>query len=648
MYLVYKTKMKNKNLVIILFLAVAFVAGFSILSNRNASESIKTDVSSSSLSSTINLEDFEKALKAIRPKPSAAIRDEILNYIENSTGEEIKKAFNLLLEKDLDKKLSKAKKTISSINIDGDISEWESSGLIQNDKKNDPLATDASYEIGNFEKKDDIKSYAFIMNNNYIYGMIEPYEMPEDYYNYYFRISLLNFENKLIYTFVWTDDGNFIQQWDTDTGENIDNLDVSIAEFTKGENGFEVKVPISKIKNNLPYSFGVEAVSWQEDKNTYDSAYNLFYEQSVYEKYKKAALELLTKYAAKIELTPDDIFPAVQAISDSYIYKRSDTSTKKLVITDGLEMLEKAEDTENYSFTDQKQLKDMPLEALLAWADRGMTYVGHYSEWLYPAKGEKLNKETYEFMILQPETLDLCENLIEENDLLDPSSLANTVKDIELWVTNIEEYRRIPTDMATLEIATAMDPENEWLNDLYEENISDIENGNTTITTVNGIEISKGGNFSPSFQIEYLSDNGFFYGNCVGVATVTSACYKSLGIPSIHFSYEVLGDDFRTGVHIFPMHYSSKDDKWYPYELGGNTVHEWAKPSSDEEYNILYLINRPQTSSYWEPLFTRLKEGKVDFWYNSRFYQKEVTEKVWKKLDQTGYSMKDLKSIFFK
>ncbi|MFA7685418.1 MAG: hypothetical protein WCX95_01310 [Candidatus Gracilibacteria bacterium] len=624
------------------FISIALVLAIgSTLLATNFNKEIQADISSTNPSSTINIDNFKTALKSIRPIVPQKTQDNILAYIQNSQSEELKKAFNLLLEKDLDTKLSKAKRTISGLTIDGNISDWQSSGLIQTDKENDSVAINKNSSTGESYQTDDVKSYAFIMDNNNIYAMIEPSEMPTDWDEYHFRINISNHSNKKIYAIVWLPSTNVIQEWNTETGEYIGKIDMPTAQFAKGETGFEAKIPIAQL-TRLPYSFRAEAVSWQKDRNFYDECNKLFYEQSIYEKYKKSALELLTKYAATTTLTADDPFPAVQAISDSYIYKRADSSTKKSVISDGIEMIKKAKETETYSFPDQKKLKDLPVEALLAWADRSMMYAGYVFMEFFPTNGEKLNQKTYEFTVLQPETLDTCESLIEKNNLIDQTNLKNTIHNIEPWLVKTEKYRR--NDIKDMERNLKFNPDSKYWQNAYQESLNEIANGETNITTINGVNINKGANFSPSFQLDYLTKNGFYYGNCVDVTVMAMTCYKALGIPAFQISYGITANNYYAESHSFPVYYSSKDDKWYTYELGGNPVQEKTLPTSGS-YNVLYRINRPQTNSYWEPYLTELKNANI--WTNTRAATKEISEKDWNTINKDGYSMADFKKILF-
>jgi len=585
----------------------------------------------------------KKALTSLRPKPSVKTQNKILNYLKSSTNPEVARGFNLLSEKNLDAKMAKAKGIISNIKIDGNISDWEASGLIQNDKEGDPAAIDNA-KGWNFAPTDDIKKYCFIMDNKNAYAMVQPFQMPAAGQKYHFRINIYDGDavktlgNK-VYSIIWTSEGNFLQKFDMKTGEFIGNFQISDAVFVK-KDVFEVKMPASVLKN-LPYQFVASAVTWHDFNNVYDEAYTLTSEQGINEKYAKMALPLFVKYADKIDLPVNDLTAISQALSEAYIYKRAENGLRAQVIKDGLAMIKYARNVKKF-FTNQKALGEMDLDEMLTWSNRAIIYGGLGGMQYSPAKNKKFNKTAYNFMFLRPETLDKAMTLMTKNNFLKPDDLGLSLKSLQKWLVDQEKYRR--ENFSDIEaIHTAYKGQANW-ETVYQESLADKNNDQTNITTINGVSINKGAIFSPSFQVDYLLAHNYYYGNCVDAAAVALAVYKALGLPSVPFKYGTSAEGYWKEIHIFPVYYSSAANKWLQSEPYKNSVWSWANPG--KPYKIGFSVIRPQIGSYWAASVIDVKGSEV--WTNSREYSQFITEDAWNEVSDNGYWAEELKKVLYK
>lgn len=589
----------------------------------------------------INESALKKALKSVTPRPSAKVQSKILNYIKSSTNPDVARGFNLLLEKNLDAKMAKAKKIISGIKIDGNISDWESTGLIQSDAEGDFVAIDDSQGFWG-KPVDDIKEYAFIMDNKNAYAMVKPFQMPASGQRYHFRINIYDGDavktlgNK-VYSIIWTSEGNFLQKFDIQTGEFMGNFPISDAVFAK-KDVFEVKMPVSVLEN-LPYQFVASAVIWHDFDNVYDELYTPV-EQPISEKYKKMALPLFIKYANKIDLPANDLTAISQALTEAYIYKRAENGLKPQVIKDGLAMIKYARNVQKF-FTNQKALGEMGLDEMLTWSNRAIVYGGLGNMQYSTSKNKKFNKVAYNFMFLRPETLDKAMTLMTKNNFLKPDDLTLSLKSLQKWLVDEQKYRR--ENFSDIEaIHTAFKGQANW-ETVYQESLEEKNNNQTDITTINGIAINKGQNFSPSFQVDYLLAHNYYYGNCVDAAAVALSVYKALGLPSVSFKYGTSANGYWKEIHEFPVYYSSAANKWLQSEPYENGVWSWADPG--KPYEIGFFIIRPQIGSYWG--INNFTENGAQIWSNVREYAQFITESAWKDINNNGYPAADFAKALY-
>lgn len=572
---------------------------------------------------------------AHHPKLTKKQEAKIKRYLSQNTSSTIKKGLKLLLEKKLDKKLIKAKNIISNFKIDGKISDWKHTGLIKKDDKNDTLPIDKKKDEPKTKGIDDLKSYGFIMDENYIYTMVKPYKMPAKNETYHYQMNLVNQKGHIIYVIFWTSQGNYIQEWNPATGKYVKDHYLPDSIFAK-KNIFEAKIPIAKLIN-LPYFFAAEGIVWHEHRNKYDYSWQTPFEQPIEELYKKASADLFFEYTKKIKLKINDPFPVVQALTDGFVYKFANNNIKQRVINDGIKMIRYAKNI-SYAFPEQITLSKNNLEALLAWANRSFSY-GIYSNY-YLADNKKLNKAVYNFMFMDPNSLKIANSLIKNNNFYDSTNLDNTIYQIETWITDQEKYR------AQIKRLKHQQKYNSYLRPIYLENLYEQKHHQRVITKINGFKIKKDFIYSPTFQIKYLQKHNFFYGNCGDVAIVAEVFYKALGIPVFSLSYNAIAKDFFYSIHTFPVYYSSQDDKWFNYTRNGNPVYDWAKPKNNAPYQIFYTVNHPQIGSYWEDNYQEIKNNNI--WSTTNRPYKIISENSWQEINEQGYPMSSFKKMIYK
>ncbi|NLF25604.1 MAG: hypothetical protein GX589_08130, partial [Deltaproteobacteria bacterium] len=454
-------------------------------------------------------------------------------------------------------------------------------------------------------------------------------------------MNLFDENGNMIYAVVWSSFGNVIQEWDGATGKFLRHLPLRGSVFRKGR-VFEARVPV-RLLRRLPYQFNVQSVSWHNFKNLYDVNHNNVAGMSESEKYKETAIELLLRYGEEVDIPANNPFFVAQALSDAFIYKVAEVSLRPTIVKDGLAMINYAGSLGQSPFAGQAPLSEMSLEALLAWSNRSMIYGDYYAIDYYPARKKRFNREAYEFMILQPRTLHACRELLQSEGVIDTRSVASTADDMNNWLWSRNKYRR--SNLADIEEMYMADPDNPWIKEVYEESLYEKNHGLTNITEVNGVQINKGTVYSPTFQIDYLRKHGLFYGNCVDVVAIESACLTAIGIPGIHVYYGLFSPERGkyTGYHSIWMYYSSLRDKWVNFEKSDTEIDEGGD-FSNSGLTVVWHISRPQIGSFWESRWMNFS-GKP-LYFTPRNVYGSMTESKWWKIYAGGYANGEIVRFF--
>ena len=571
--------------------------------------------------------------------PNAAKR-RVLDYATKSTDPRVREGLALLLEKEssLAMELRRSEERIGALQIDGRKGDW-SSALVTLDARGDTAAIDGTASRGAESASDDLRGAGFVMDDNYAYAMIEPVRMPAHGQRYQYHVLLYGSGGEIISLIVWTESFNAIYTRNPRTGAYAARYSPRGAKFARGE-VFEAKVPRAFL-GRLPYVFGVQAVSWQWRKNLYDAVSPEPFYQPVSELYRRSALELLTRYAEVRALEPNDPFPVVQALSDAYLYKRANASTKRLVIRDGLAMMEQGRLASQYRFRGQEPLNALNLPQLLVWADRSLMYGGYGSIHYYPAKYDRFNAESYHFMFLRPETLAQCRSLLEQQGLLTLSDLSQTVTALNHRLWEKIKYRRASFD--AIQQMYDANPDDPWTKQVYEESRSELERGDVNVGSINGAPINKGLIFAPSFQILYLLAHDTFFGNCVDVAAMESACLKAVGVPAVHVYYGPIWYNHYEEYHSLEFYYSSAEKRWLNFERGDTVGAAAVTPPLVETGKYYFKIDRPPVGSYWQTDTPSIMGSPM--WNTNRNYIFLAGKAQWDDLVENGLAAARLEPI---
>lgn len=583
--------------------------------------------------------DFEEVVRATGSCKSPGILEEVLMYQKNSSTATMTTGFDLILEKDADEKLVADKRQLGTIKVDGKIDDWSKTDLMLSDQEYDPESIVWEEMSEAPVDSDDIKSYGYIMDKDFLYVYIEPKAMPGRGERYNYRINLNSANtNWMHYAIVFNNRGTSIEEYNPETEEFVRNITKNGSVFAK-RNIFEAKISLKKL-TKLPYSFNVSAIVYHDWKNIVDYAYDEGrLAQSINEKYKKVALEILCQYAVDMELIPDDPLPLAQAISDSFWYKLADKETKQEMISDGVTLIAMAEAAQDkYNFHGQKKFAEMDFETVLALANRAVMS-GSYNYWqFYLDKNGRLNKEAYDFNLIQPETLEYAESIVASQGLLVEGDLDKSINQIEIYLTQMQKYRRYRFE--DIEHLYNSYPDDSAWEQIYQESLAERANNDVNITSINNINVNKGDNFSASFQVKYLHDYGYYFGNCVDVAATAVAFYRSLGVPALPITYGAMSDAYYYEIHTFPVYYAGVDNRWYNYQHSKNPIWDFAKNEYIKDYNIFYFILLPQSHGFWSLRYEDFQFNKM--LQNSRRGAAIVSEEEWNIMNEQGINHSEI------
>ena len=528
--------------------------------------------------------------------PTSAALSNIKNYVEQSSAPEVQKGLSILLQPALLQKRVNARRSVSSLVIDGKAGDWEGAGLARTDELHDLVPISDTRPLGPYSAADDIARYGFIADDDYVYVMLEPAALPGSGLPYYYAVNLHNAYGRIFYIIMWTGWGGYLQERDAATDTQLRTFRTPEMSFAARE-VFEARIPRALFQR-LPLHFYIEPVAWNEANNAVDYKWEGVVESTNSEKYNNYALELFCRYAERQALAPDDPFPLAQATADAYIYKVVDDATRETVVDDGLLMLAQAELASEYNFPGQINLRNIEFDQLLLWANRLNTFIFNDYRWKFRASlavnNERFSREIYDFLFLNPRTLVQARSLIDDAGILDATSLRSTVQNIEYWLSIKRQYR------SPLEFMQRMyDSDPAYFQELYDAIVWEEENNANVITTVEGEPIYKYSNGSASFQLDYLEQHDTYYGNCGDTMTMALAMAKAIGLPAVHFHYDAIDDPDYIPIHSFPAYYSSSSSRYLGFLSPWNQVFPWAITGRDSE-RIHYYVELPIVSPDWQ------------------------------------------------
>ncbi len=312
------------------------------------------------------------------------------------------------------------------------------------------------------------------------------------------------------------------------------------------------------------------------------------------------AAYLLARYADQIDLEKSDLVPLAACITEALIYENVEQPLRERVIEDGLAMIAASRKVPG-------RLANLPPEAVLAWTNRE----GMFSQ--------SMTREGYEFRTLDPRILSEVRDHLLEAGLGKHKTVKELATAIDAWAENKNRYRWKVED---LEVWAKTSPH---FKNILKETKEDVKAGRDKICTVDGQTIEFYAVCSFNFDWKFYRKNGFYYGSCGDVATMTALGYRAMGIPETGFVWRFGVEDPQT--HTFAGYFDSADGKWKSLQAPSL---EWAI----KKYKVSALLWSfpPLTDTISSSVRAPLPEG-VDDWVSNRRHclplsAKEMREKL--------------------
>lgn len=278
---------------------------------------------------------------------------------------------------------------------------------------------------------------------------------------------------------------------------------------------------------------------------------------------------LLARYGEQVDLQAAGLLPLAMAITESFIFENVEPSLRETVVADGLAMIEAGEHL-------RAPLKDLPLEALLAWSNRSLTWGGLSG--LYLDQRGKISREAYDFMCVNPKLLPEVRTHLQSLGIGKQRQIRAVAQAIDQWATSKNRYRW------KLEVLKDWSQSlgGNWKN-IYQDAARDIQAGRDKICTVNGTQIYFHTIMSPNLDWRLYRKNNFYYGACGDVAVMEMLALKSLGIPDICFFWRFGAADAQ--IHTFAGYYDRDVAVWRSPQqppanmtVKGASVLQWSLP----------------------------------------------------------------------
>lgn len=506
--------------------------------------------------------------------PSSDVLTKIQTYLTESNSPGFETAFQKMLDKDLIAKVEAGAAKADSIVVDGEPDDWKGSGFLVTGKASFGVI-DKTKAAATPAPEDEIVAYGFVQSDGVIYCMVQPKRMPAAGEAYHYRVNLME-GNAMLYAVVWSSDGNVVQVWNPRTGSQVNSMSDTSFRFVSGS-CFEARIPVARL-SQLPDRYRTVAASWMEAHNIYSSLWKSDLDGPLQCAEQGLPVDLLVQYAQRIPLESDDPDPMLLATNESLIYRLAGVELRGRIIQDGL------------AFLDAIRAVPLPSDVDLRrnLLDRSGIYGAHETNGFFLLPDGSMSAESYAFMFLNSECISLARKLIAEKRFDRDASTRGKIAAIEGWLWKVEKYRL--DNIEGIEEYCRAQPNNEFFKRAYRESLAELKEKEVNITTVDGETVNKGCVWSAPFQLHYLATHGFFYGNCIDVATVAQLFYKALGVPSVTVTYGTIIDDRRTQIHTFPLWYSAEDRLWHAFQTGGNDVpHE-----TTTLVNVYYYLNSAQ------------------------------------------------------
>ena len=547
----------------------------------------------------VSVEEFESAANRLRYRPSVLAKERIRNYVLYSSSVQVQEGLAMLLQPNIKRARLQMKRAKRRLRVDSKLNDWRRLGLpLIADSQNDMLPIAAGSNPGPYRRSDDIRTAGVFVSDRDIYFVIRLFSKPKEEARFYYALNLFTPDARLLYTVSWAPEGFFIQEFKPATGERVRWRWAGAGTVQGRGRVFEGKIALGQFPK-LPRHFWVEALSWSEARNAYDSLFFQNSQSRAEERCYNYALELFVRYAERTELEANNPIAVAQAVTDAYLYRMGDSEVRELAVEDGIRSMGQLVEIENSALFGTPPIRELDLAQILVWTNRSLYYAVNSSKWKLRsslnASGGVFTKELYEHLFLRPHVLEQARTIIERNDLLVANDLPASLRKIEAYLQTIWKYR------ATLDFIERLykwDPVS--FAGLYQDILYEEQNGLTNIAAVGLDSIKKYWNQSAGFQTAYILEHDFYYGNCGDTSVIAWAMGKALGVPTIHQHYNVTADGgYLQGVHSFPAYYSHQQNRYLGFSAGNNRVFDFALSGNGTD-RVAYYTEAPIVTSLWE------------------------------------------------
>lgn len=276
--------------------------------------------------------------------------------------------------------------------------------------------------------------------------------------------------------------------------------------------------------------------------------------------YRGAAMELYSLVEAVSDCVDDPWTTLILALQNRFWMDIVEAESINVVLQDSVELLEYALSLPVWQqmYGIPSDFSALPFEAKAVWAWRGQQTMlfGLFASYL---SWEKLTAERYRFNAFTADDLEFYrhEFLVWFPEWTDVLDLVGQVDD---WMWKKLRYSALPSQM---EIWCADGSLSDLACLLYQQ---DVDLGNLTLGTVDGVDVPNYDAPSASFQRAYYEGQSFFKGDCRTHCVVTTAFYESLGIPATGWQYYPHDDAVLRAIHDLPLFFDTDLQIWRAYQ----------------------------------------------------------------------------------
>ncbi|MCX6909622.1 MAG: hypothetical protein NTY01_16475, partial [Verrucomicrobia bacterium] len=278
-----------------------------------------------------------------------------------------------------------------------------------------------------------------------------------------------------------------------------------------------------------------------------------------------------------------ELTAAAIAIMSSTMYLDSDEEVRQRIRVDNAEFLELARSIDAWQaeIGTEYRLKNYPLEAQLAWAER----ISHLHGFLESSRtpGKKNNLENYYWVSTSVETFRKLKVVAIQEGLTNVS-LAQCSERIDKWVKAKEVFSYSPESYDGIS-ARSKTPKEQKLLQEQKTRAEGLARNADVVGTYRGKPVLAFPITHSESQLGQIMKHGQFVGSCGPHTRLCVDFMRALGIAPLRFhaeySREILGD------HAWPARYDPVQNLWLAHQSGRRGKQWWN-----------FSIHRPHVFSY--------------------------------------------------